>query len=300
MRIVSLLPAATDIAVALGAADDLVAITHECDAPSSLPRVTSSAVIGDSARTIDDSVRSLSSTGSSLYAIDREAIAALKPDVIITQQLCDVCAVSETDVRALAATLSPSPIVVTLGGSTLDGVVNDILHVGEEIGRVDASQQLVESLASVHGGIHTRLKEAKAPRPRVAIVEWTDPIYAAGHWVPELVRRAGGIDVLAMAGSHSRTITLDEVRDSRPDVLIIAPCGYDVARAEAEARELLAGPGWEWADDIHGWAMDSNAFLSRPGPRLWEGMQVLASILHPDLFELPSADHARRLSRVAR
>ena len=299
MRVVSLLPAATEIVGALGALENLVGVTHECDFPDvvrSRARVTRSLVdaSGDPAR-IDADVRRLAEAGEALYALDEATIAALRPDLILTQSVCDVCAVREADVRALAGRLSPAPRVVTLGATTLDGVFDDIARVADALGLPDERDELLLGLRSRMRAVHGILKEHEAPRPRVAVIEWTDPLYAAGHWVPEMVRRAGGQDVVGVAGTRSSTLTRQALRASDPEVLVVAPCGYDVRRAAAEARALLGQEEWSWARDRRVWAMDSNALLSRPGPRLVDGIEVLARIFNPELFSELDEGHAVKI-----
>lgn len=302
MRILSLLPASTEIVCALGAAEALVGITHECDFPGDvvrgLPRVTRSTIGEDviSPAEIDNAVRERSNTGQPLYTLDEAAIMRLAPDVIVTQALCEVCAVSETDVRAIAARMPTQPQVVTLSGSTWDGITEDMRRVGASLGCVDAAAELIGSLEARLLHIHETLRAARAPRPRVAVIEWTDPVFAAGHWVPELVRRAGGIDVMAAPGEHSSVHAVEDVMSAKPEVLVIAPCGYDSARAADAARTLLATDEWSWARELSVWAMDSNSLLSRPGPRLVDGTETLASIMHPDLFGAAPATRAIRVS----
>jgi iron complex transport system substrate-binding protein len=303
VRIVSLLPAATEIVAALGALDSLVGVTHECDHPGavrSLPRVTSSAVDAPSggdrsadAGAVDARVRELSAAGAALFALDEALLARLRPDVVLTQALCEVCAVSETDVRALAARLDPAPRVVTLAGTTIDGVLDeDVAGVARAIGRAEAGAALADELRGRLRLVHETLKAARAPRPRVAVIEWTDPVYAAGHWVPDMVRRAGGVDALARPGEHSTTRPVAAVAAAAPDVLIFAPCGYDAARAAAEARRVLARPEWAWAAHLPAWAVDANAYVSRPGPRLVDGVELFARVMHEGLFGRPDADRA--------
>ena len=287
MRIVSLLPAATEIAAALGAGPELVGISHECDHPpqvASLPRVTRSAIDASrSSAEIDRQVRERSGAGHALFALDETRLATLAPELVLTQALCDVCAVAEDDVRALAARLSPSPAVVTLGGTSLGGVFDDVRRVATALGRPEAGDRLVAALEARVRAVHERLKAAGAPRPRVAVIEWTEPLFAAGHWTPELVRRAGGEDVLARAGTHSREVNADEVRLARPDVIVVAPCGFDLARAGTELDRLRGSPAWSWARDLRWAALDGNALLSRPGPRLVDALEQLAGVLHPQL-----------------
>jgi iron complex transport system substrate-binding protein len=300
VRIVSLLPAGTEIVAALGAADTLVGISHECDQPAAvtaLPRVTASVVdSGASSREIDDVVRALSAGGAPVFTLEAKQLAQLEPTLILTQSLCEVCAVSDGDVRALADVLSPPPRVLPLVGTTLDGVWSDIAAVGDAIGRPDAATALMASITTRLRAVHDRLEAARAPRPRVVVIEWIDPLFIAGHWTPELVRRAGGVDVLASAGAHSVTVTVDQVREADPDVLLFAPCGFDVTRAEREARALLQRPEWTWARPREAWALDGNALTSRPGPRLAEAAEVMAAIFAPALFEPPPVRYARQLS----
>lgn len=299
MNVVSLLPAGTEIVAALGALDELVGVTHECDHPpqvSSRPRVTTSAVAaGLPAGAVDAEVRALAAAGTSLFALDERLIAALRPDVVLTQALCDVCAVSETDVRALATRLRPAPRVVTLSGTTLDGVFADVERVAAALDRRREGEALLDDLRARLRHVHETLKAARAPRPRVAVIEWTDPVYAAGHWVPEMVRRAGGSDALAQPGEHSVPRTLEQVAAADPELLIFAPCGYDVGRAAEEGRATLARPAWHWAAGREAWAVDANAYVSRPGPRLVDGIELFASLMHPGLFGAPGEARAVRL-----
>jgi iron complex transport system substrate-binding protein len=304
MRVVSLLPSATEIVAALGAIESLVGITHECDHPAQVAsrlRVTTSVVDGEaSPGAVDSQVRTLVSAGTPLYSLDERRIRDLKPDLILTQALCDVCAVMETDVRALAARLSPAPRVVSLSAANLDGVFADIAAVAGAIGRPDEGEELIAGLHARIRTVHDTLRAARAPRPRVAMIEWTDPIFAGGHWVPEMIRRAGGIDALAPDGGHSKVVTVAAVAAARPDVVLFAPCGYGVERAAAEARRLLASPAWSFADDCAVWAIDGNALTSRPGPRLVDGIEVMARIFNPSLFSPVDAAYATCVSSSSR
>lgn len=298
-RIISLLPAGTEIVAALGAFDDLVAVTHECDFPAEvarLPRVTSSAVDRDaSSSDIDADVRRLSASGLPVFALDAADVVRLAPTVILTQALCDVCAVSEGDVRDIAELASPAPQIIPLGGTTMDGVWADIGNVGKAIGRQDQAAVLLESISTRLLLVHQALKRAGAKRPRIAVIEWLDPLYSAGHWTPNIVRRAGGIDAIAEPGAHSVRVTVDQVRDAAPELLLFAPCGFDVERTEREASALLARAEWSWAKDIEAWAIDGNALTSRPGPRLADAVEVIAGIIAPTLFPVPPAHYARNL-----
>ena len=301
-RVVSLLPAATEIVAALGAAGQLVGVTHECDHPrdvASLPRVTSSAVDRDAdSAAIDAEVRALASAGAPVFGFDAERFATLAPEVVLTQSLCDVCALPESEVDRAIAELALTPHVVTLGGTTLDGVWNDVRRVGAAIGRSAEAESLLAALDARIRRVHETLKAAHAPRPRVAVIEWLDPLFVAGHWSPELVRRAGGVDVLAQPGAHSVQTDVDAVRAAAPEVLLFAPCGFDVERAAQESAALLARDEWRWASACVGWVLDGNALTSRPGPRLVDAIEVMSAIFAPTLFDAPSAGYARRIAAV--
>ena len=301
MRVLSLLPASTEIIAALHAGDSIVGITHECDFPadvvSALPRVTRSMMDASlvTPREIDEAVRGLSHAGEPLYLLDESAITSLAPDLIVTQALCEVCAVSETDVRAIAARLPSHPEVVTLSGSTWSGVADDMRRVGTAMGCEDTAAEVVESLEKRIRDVHETLRRARAPRPNVVVIEWTDPIFAAGHWVPELVRRAGGHELMSVAGEHSTVRSVESIRAAKPELLIVAPCGYNAEHAASAARELLAQDEWVWARGIPVWAVDANSLLSRPGPRLVDGIETLAAVMHPDLFPPALSSNATRV-----
>lgn len=300
MRVVSLLPAATEMVAALGATDTLVGVSHECDHPpvmASRARVTSSRVDSRaSAAEIDASVREVQAAGTGLYTLDEPLIRSLHPDLIITQALCDVCAIVETDVRALAARLDPSPTIVTLSAGTLDGMLEDLQRVAVAIDRQDEARELIAGLHARIRRVHETLKAAKAPRPRMAFLEWTEPVFPGGHWVPEMIRRAGGVDVLAAPGAHAHAIPLETVAAADPELVVIAPCGYDLDRSCAEARTLLDRPAWAFLRERPVWCIDANALSSRPGPRLVDGIETLARIMNPHCFSPIDPSHARRVN----
>jgi iron complex transport system substrate-binding protein len=300
MRVVSLLPSATEIVGALGALEHLVGVTHECDWPpvvNSRARVTTCAVDSTaSPAAIDAQVRDLAHTGTPLYGIKERMLHDLHPDVIITQSLCEVCAVHEGDVRALAASITPAPQIVTLGATTLEEVFADITRVATALQLTDEGEELLDGLRDRLRRVHATLKAAQAPRPRVAVVEWGDPIFTGGHWVPEMIAKAGGIDVIGTAGAVSKTITLAQLQASAPDLLVIGPCGYNLPRAIDEGRRLLALDDWAWAREIPVWAIDANSYASRPGPRLVEGTEILARLFNPSLFTPLDPVHAARIN----
>lgn len=299
VRIVSLLPAATEIVAFLGATEHLVGITHECDYPSvvtSRARVTRSAIphIGTPAQ-IDAAVREQSSHGIALFALDEARITALHPDVLLTQALCDVCAVSETDVRALAARMSPTPRVVTLGGTTLDGIYDDVQAVANAIGAQSDAEELLAGLHARVKLVHDTLKAAKAPRPRATVIEWTDPVFLAGHWGPEQIKRAGGVDVLGVAGAHSVPVSLDALVHEQPQIVFVAPCGYSLRAATDEAKRLVQHDAWQWLHNAQVWALDANGLISRPGPRVVDGIEAMARVMNPGLFSAVDPKHAVRV-----
>jgi iron complex transport system substrate-binding protein len=296
VRIVSLLPSATEIVAALGGVGNLVGVTHACDHPpviESRARVTSTAV--DATATpaeIDAQVRTIMHQGLPLYALDEVMIRKLHPDLIFTQALCDVCAVVETDVIALAERLDPKPTVVSLSATSIEGVFTDIARAAAAMGLADEGDELLAGLRARVRAVHDTLKAAKAPRPRVAVIEWGEPVFAGGHWVPEMVHKAGGIDVLAKAGEHSQVVTIEAIVAADPDIVIIAPCGYALPEAVAEAERLLAHPAWSFLHTRPVWALDANGFASRPGPRLVDGIEVMARIFNADLFSPLDHSHA--------
>lgn len=303
MRVVSLLPGATEMVAALGGLEHLVGVTHACDHPpmvSSRAIVTATAILEDAAPgAVDAQVRAITASGAPLYRLLEDRIRALRPDLILTQALCEVCAVMETDVRALAARLDPAPRIVTLAASTLDGVLDEMRLVGGALDLVDEAEEFVAGALARLRRVHDTLKAAKAPRPHVAVIEWGDPVYAAGHWMPGMIRKAGGVDVLAQPGAHSVPVTVEAVRAAAPDVVVVAPCGYDLPRAVAEAERLLARDDWAWARERRVFAIDANAFASRPGPRLVDGVEVLARLFNPALLTPLDPAFARAITAPA-
>ena len=294
MRVVSFLPSATEIVAALGRERQLVGVSHACDHPStvaSLARVTSCAIDDAAAPVVVDAqVRALTGEAGALYRLDEPLIRMLQPDLILAQALCTVCAVSETDVRALAARMTPEPAVVSLSATTLDSVWDDVLRVARPLSADVEGEQLVAELRARLRTVHAALAGARAPRPTVAVIEWGDPIFTGGHWVPEMVSRAGGVDVLGVSGEHSRVVTLDDLAAASPEIVVIAPCGYGLASAVSEAHRLFASLAREFFESRSVWAVDANALMSRPGPRLADGVEVLAGIFNPAIFAplLPS------------
>jgi iron complex transport system substrate-binding protein len=284
MRIVSLVPSATEMLFALGLGSDLIAVTHECDYPPAaleLPRVTRDVLpSGLTAAQIDAAVKELTLSGESIYELDTTLLHELKPDLIVTQALCSVCAVSYDDVRAVADEIESHPRVISLDPHTVGEVLGDARTLAQATDSKDAAIELVRDASARIDRVRLAVRDAR--RPSVAALEWLDPPFAAGHWTPQLIELAGGADVLGFAGEHSEQRTWEEVIASRPDIVIVMPCGYDaeIAHREAEMhREQLVAVG---AGEVV--AVDAAAYFSRPGPRIVDGLELLAGILHPELF----------------
>ncbi|MGI8801563.1 MAG: cobalamin-binding protein [Solirubrobacteraceae bacterium] len=289
MRIVSLVPHATELLFALGLGSEVIAVTHECDHPPAalmLPRVTRDMLPpGLSSAEIDAAVRERTGAGQSIYELDEELLHRLAPDLIVTQALCPVCAVSYADVTALAKRMTPPPAVIALDPHTLGETLGDARTLAQATGRRDAGVALIARAA---GRIdRVRLAVRGAPRPRVAAIEWFDPIFVAGHWTPQLIELAGGEDVLGAVGEPSETATWEALALAAPEVVVAMPCGYDAPRARAEA--LAFAPRLRELGAERVVAVDAAAYFSRPGPRLLDGLELLAHVLHPDLSPPASA-----------
>ena len=273
---------------ALGLGDQVVAVTHECDYPPEAAgkrHLTRSLVPeGLSAGEIDAEVRRLTGEGRHLYELDEPALRGLEVDLIVTQAVCEVCAVSYDDVVALAGRLPTHPQVISLDPSNLDEVLADIPRLGEIAGVSDRADALHDELASRLGAV--RKSVAGATRPKVLALEWLDPPFIGGHWVPEMIAIAGGEDILGIPGAKSRTAEWDELAASSPDVVVAMPCGWDASRARAEVDAHSAEVAAIGAGRV--WTVDAAATFSRPGPRLVEGTELLAHLLHPDRVDAPA------------
>jgi iron complex transport system substrate-binding protein len=284
MRIVSLVPHATELLFALGLGDDVVAVTHECDHPTAalgLPHVTRDRLpAGLGPGEIDAAVRERTQAGEAIYELDVERLHELAPDIIVTQALCPVCAVSYDDVEKLAKEMDPAPRVLALDPSTLGESMGDIRTVAQATGAQQAAVGLVARQRARIDAVRAAVKGA-GRRPRVAAIEWFDPVFTAGHWTPQLVELAGGEDVLGLAGEHSEQTTWEAVAAARPEVVVCMPCGYDAPRAHLEATLFAHELRRVGARTVV--AVDAAATFSRPGPRLVDGLELLAHVLHPDL-----------------
>lgn len=293
MRIVTLLPSATEIVCELGLTDQLVGVTHECDYPpavATLPKVTRS-FLPDHATSyeIDQLVRERLQTARALYSLDQEMLARLRPDLLVTQALCDVCAVAESEVSAAACSLPGPPRVVNLEPSCLDEVFACIRLIADAAGVPDRADAVIARLNDRVQAVAAR-SACLDYRPRVVLLEWIDPPFSSGHWSPELVALAGGIEAVGRQGQRSRTVQWAEVAAADPEVLVIACCGMTIQRTLADLPILAAYPGFAELTCVRTervYVVDGNAYFSRPGPRLVDSLEILAHALHPATHPLP-------------
>ena len=295
MRIVSLLPSTTEILFDIGAGDGIVGVTFECDYP---PEARTRTIVSTSAlpeglapTEIDAFVVKAMHAGEDLYHLDAGALSGLDADLVVTQDLCAVCAVDVSVVEDALNHLGCTAEVLTIDPHTLDEVLESIATLGKATSREASAAALVSSLRARLDEVVRRTGDR--PAPRTLVLEWTDPPFAPGHWVPEMVSLAGGSSVLGTAGDKSFRVTWDDVRSSSPEVIVCAPCGYGLEQSSALAQELAAAD--VLPSDVPVWAVDANASFARPGPRLVDGVEALAGILHPDTVEAPREEMARRI-----
>lgn len=282
MRIVSLIPSATEILFAVGAGDDVVGVTFECDHPAEARerRIVSTSAMpeGLTPKQIDDFVAAAMTAGEELYLLDAGALTDLDADLVVTQDLCAVCAIDVTTVDEALRHLGCRAEVATVDPHTLDDVLASVTEIGRLTGRSHRAAVLVAQLEGRLAAVADRV--AGRVRPRVLVLEWTDPPFAPGHWIPEMVTRAGGEPTLGVAGTKSTRISWEEAVDSAPDVVVCAPCGYDL-----DGAATLAGDVRHRFPGVPVWAVDADGHFARPGPRLVDGVEALAGILHPDAVE---------------
>jgi iron complex transport system substrate-binding protein len=291
VRIVSLIASSTEIVCALGQGESLVGRSHECDFPAwvtRLPSVTAPKFPTDgTSYEIDQRVKAIVQEGLSVYRVDAAALDALAPDVIITQAQCEVCAVSTRDVEAAVCRMVHSrPRIVSLEPNALDDIWRDIARVAEALDVAERGRALVADLRARIDAVAARGAKA-ASRPTVACIEWVEPLMAAGNWMPTLVELAGGVNLFGEAGKHSPWMTFAELAARDPDVIVILPCGYDLARAHKDVPLLEAQPGWRALSAVRNrrvFVADGNQYFNRPGPRVVESLEILAELLHPELF----------------
>jgi iron complex transport system substrate-binding protein len=303
MQICSLLPSATEILYALGLGDSVVGVTHECDFPPEAakkpslirPRVDPHAQPAE----IDRQVNELVARGEGIYAVDAELLASLAPDLIVTQDLCHVCAASPDDLATALARLPKQPAVLTLTPHTLADVWNDICRVGASTGTTLRAQALAVQLAARVATTRAIARNART-RPRVLCLEWLDPFYIGGHWVPDIVEMAGGEMVLGRPGEPSFPATADEIARTGPEIIVVMPCGYNTARIVAAFNSMRLPEIWSELPAVHErriFAVDANSYFSRPGPRLATGVEIFAHIFHPELF--PVNPHSAAFHRLS-
>jgi iron complex transport system substrate-binding protein len=290
-RVVSLIASATEIVCALGCENQLVGRSHECDFPESvkrLPVCTAPKIdVHAASRDIDASIKNVLRDGLSVYHVDAAKLRELKPDVIVTQTQCEVCAVSQRDVEAaLGDWIGSRPRIVSLAPNTLDDVWTDIVSVADALDVVERGLQVAAEMRLRLEAI-TRQAQALPDQPNVACIEWIDPLMAAGNWVPELVARAGGVNLFGEAGKHAPWMTWEQLVAADPDVIALMPCGFDIARTLQDVPLLARRPEWPSLRAVQGrrvFACDGNQYFNRPGPRLVESLEILAQVLHPEAF----------------
>ena len=295
MRICSLLASNTEIVFALGLGDSLVGVTHECDFPpetSSVPVVTSSVVDGDrlASGEIHSAISGLVHGGTSIYYLDQQALDKSRPDLILTQELCDVCAVSYNQVEAAARILEAETKVVSLEPNTLDQILENILLVGEITGSEARAREVVSGLRRRIEKIADIATKAQ-DRPRVFCMEWLDPIFVGGHWVPEMVALAGGQDGLGTPGEPSVQITWQQIADYNPEIVVLMPCGFGTGRTLMELEKVQFPEEWERLTAVEQgniYVVDGSSYFNRPGPRVVDGLEIMAQIVHPELFSGPN------------
>jgi len=300
VRIVSLLPSATEILFGIGAGDDVVGVTHECDYPEAaraLPHLTASSLRHDgTSAEIDRHVRKGLHEGSGLYTLDSEKLDALAPDLIVTQELCAVCAVNYRTVARAASRLKSDPRILSLEPSSLADVYATIATLGEATDRGDGARALIRALQAREAHLRTETVALAASgecRPRVLVLEWTDPPMSGGHWTPELVELAGGVPLLGDPGANSRALTWEAIAQTDPDVVVIAPCGFDLAATRKAIAELDGNAIWRELRahrDRGVYLVDGNAYLNRPGPRLIDTAEIFATIFYEDAVDVAVLD----------
>lgn len=301
-RIVSLLPSATEIVCAIGIQDRLVGITHECDYPAHiahLPAVTSSRISHETMTSseIDHAVRSQLDGHGSIYDLDTGLLQKLDPDLIITQELCDVCAVNYKQVTAAAKIYAVGAQVVSLEPNTIGDIFENILTVGELAGARQRAEEVVKGFRERLAGVEQKASAAPS-RPRAFVLEWLDPVFAPGHWVPEQVEIAGGLALLGKPGGRSVTTTCEAILESNPEIIVLAPCGYYKRDTLRQLKNTAFPAAWRDIEAVktdNVWAVDATSYFSRPGPRVVDGAEILAGIFHPRIFGPPTPDEAIRV-----
>ncbi len=299
MKIVSLLPSATEIVYALGLGDQLVAVTHECDYPPEAkekPVITSSVLnhADNSSLHIHKGIAGVVHQGKNIYHLDEDLLCELKPDLILTQELCDVCAVSYNIVQEAAKILESKPEIVSLEPNFFSDILSNIRLVGQKTGKENEASELLSKLEERINYVVTQTSHI-IDRPRVYCMEWIDPPFSAGHWIPEMVSMAGGKEGLGHLGQESEQIEWEDVLEFSPEYIIIMPCGFDLNRTIEESYQAQTYPGWEDLRAVQNgnvFAVDGSSYFNRPGPRIVVGLEILAQIIHPELFSFSLPKHA--------
>jgi iron complex transport system substrate-binding protein len=300
MRICSLLPSATEIAFALGLGDQVVAVSHECDYPheaSNRPVLTKSVIHQKIHRSLEVD-REVEQRGGDIYEIDEKLLEKLKPDLILTQELCHVCAVSYTKVKEAARVLDADTKIVSLEPTNLEEIADNILLVGKMTRRLAKAEKLASQMLQRISTVKEKTRGV-GRRPRVFFMEWLQPPWAGGHWIPEMIDYAGGLDGIGRLGKPSHRIEWDEVVEYQPEIIVLSPCGFDTSQVMEEAHVLASYPGWEKIPAFQPsriYAVNASAYFSRSGPRVVDGLEILAHIIHPELF--PANPHPEAVRTV--
>ncbi len=303
MKIASLLPSATEIAFALGLGDQVVAVSHECDYPpeaSTRPVLTKSAIHQKMHRSLDVD-REVEKRGGDIYEIDAKLLEALKPDLILTQELCAVCAVSYTKVKEAARVLDADTKIVSLEPNNLEEIIDNIRLVGKITGKASQAEELASRLSTRIDKVKEKTRKVQH-RPRVFFMEWLEPPWAGGHWIPQMADYAGGTEGLGNLGRPSQKISWNRVVDYQPEIIVLSPCGFDLKGVKAESHVLASYSGWDKIPAYKNskiYVVNASAYFSRPGPRVVDGLEILAHIIHPELFpENPPEDSMERLDQA--
>ena len=300
-QIVSFLPSATEMACALGLSEQLVGITHECDYPPEVkgkPIVVRKALPIEtmSQREIDIAVSQRMEEGRSLYEVDEKLLQQLAPDLILTQDLCQVCAPSGNEVSQALNLLGKKPQILWLTPNSLEEIFANMQELGAATGHIKEAKKLITEGRARLQKIEAVTRNL-AVRPRVFCMEWLDPVYCSGHWVPEMVRLAGGVDQVSQVGADSVRVPWEEVVEWQPEVLIVTPCGFDLEQTIKQSRQLFTYPGWTALPAVLNdrvYAVDANSYFARPGPRVVDGTELLAHLIHPELFSWNGSNNAYR------
>jgi iron complex transport system substrate-binding protein len=288
-RIASFLPSATEILYELGVRDQIVGVTHECDYPEdakSKPRVIRSSFDQTkmNSKEIDNQISNMMESGGDIYIVDEQVLRTASPDLIVAQGLCDVCSPTTKEVEKAVSILNIKPEVVILDPHNLEDILSNILQIAKKVGKEEQAQNLISSIQKRIEYVKTRPVKS---RPKVLCIEWLDPLFTAGHWVPQMVEIAGGINGLSATGEHSRRMKLEEAKKFEPDIIVLMPCGFDINRIQKEYSKLASDNQWKSIPAVKNnrvFAVDSNSYFSKPGPRTVTGIEILAKIIHPEVF----------------